>query len=284
MINKLIIALAFCLGISITPIQAKNDSVILKGKVLDNIAEGAQLVINVYTDYTKFGEKTLSQNIVTDINANGSFEVHIKSPANLFYIDLILLDKGRAKPMMAKGLGRELYLLANGDSCELALNFDKDKKSIKASGKGSAKINCQNQLYRISFRPRGAVDRSKALASQHQYLLATEVEEMIRYDVVDLQLKILKSYERELDKEVYDRIYMNTIGLAKQSTVTALLAVYISNNDGVLGGKRYFKTIYGQMDTLLNQMPAIDQSAYYADYIFEMERTKLMFGENIDSS
>ena len=258
--------------------QANGGKVYLKGKVEGNVPEGAELIINVYSLHTRFGVNSLPIENKGRIENDGTFEMDISSLDSLFYIDIKFRASTIHKDMNSKGGVEELYLLAVGDSCRLRLNFE--RKSVWAIGQGADRINCQNQLHRISYIPSGAYANSSTRSIDE----GMELKEMIKYHMVDLQLKILGTYKKQFSDEIYRRIYLDFVGQAKMRSVNYLLAIFSLNKDNRLAAKSRFLRIYNEeIGRLMKDTAGVANSAYFTDYIFELERTRLVFGQHVDT-
>lgn len=105
-----------------------------------------------------------------------------------------------------------IYILERGDRISCILSKD----SHKFSGKGSAKLNCQNEIYSLRYRP--TVDDRK-FENNKQWAQAIELDSRKMDSILDLRLAKVRSMESVLGKELSEIMEANCYGLRYYSTL-----------------------------------------------------------------
>lgn len=255
----------------------------LKGTVTGlKLPRESQIKFSVFETHFIYAH-SLPELVTVPINPDGSFEVTLPAPANLFYVRLAIDTNGRyASNFRARAGGaQQAYLLEAGDS--LFMKIDVKNVLLNCFGKGAEKLNCQNQLYNTSYQPVGAFERVATLNATN-IMAAFELKREIRRSILDLQFTILNSYRSFLSNEVYTRIYQDCLGFSRHNEIDGLQSqTAVANKAMYVAAKEIFYKYYPLKDTLLTKSPTIHRSAYYLDYLYEQERAQFVFGGKIDS-
>jgi len=111
-----------------------------------------------------------------------------------------------------------IYILERGDRISCILS----KENHKFSGRGSAKLNCQNEVYRLRYMP--TVDDRK-FENNKQWAEAIELDSRKKDSILDLRLAKVRAMEPALGKELSGIMEANCYGLRYYTTLRSVRIV-----------------------------------------------------------
>ncbi len=134
---------------------------------------------------------------IVEADRNNQFKLTIPSPASLFYLHMTF----------SQGPGTfidKIFLLEKGDRISMEIKGS----DIAFSGKGSIKLSCQNEIFKI----KPSIKRMQQFYIQDKKK-DFELESHYLDSLLDLRLAIAERFKPLLQKEIYEIIKINCYGL-----------------------------------------------------------------------
>jgi len=230
--------------------------VILEGRVLDLPAQGAKQKITVTVHIATFAANITTApttKYVVEADSNNYFKLVIAAPAKRFYMHLSFAPNGNA-------FIDHIYLLEQGDKLKCTLS----KGNFSFSGKGSAKLNCQSQIYQARYR---ATNATLAKAKNGVWAEVFEAAASQQDSILQVRLAIVESFAPLLGKDMANIMRANCYGLSYFTMLrTERIASLVPGRFTAFINSTAFKKLphVALIDTV-----ALLASPNYTDFLFE---------------
>ena len=271
------ILLSIILIVLATDLFGQSNSVILNGKVsqkLLNLYGSKELIVRFKKTINKQGQ---GKPIVIPISSDGSFKSKLDLDDSLTYLSLEMINhssQNKAINLSSTENSRpvdEIYLFQRGDSVYVNIG---PNGILTFQGRGSAKLNCQWQIYNIDPFPNGSLIRANDFIGTKELEKKLHFEDRILNLAIQMRLEILRSYKIQISKQTYDLMYVDAIAYPLFSILKSLhwMPLYFPGQENIKTLENYYdKYLRWKYDTLIDDDKIAALSGYYADMLFDVQ-------------
>lgn len=248
--------------------KVKLTDVIIEGVITDTIAgkqnerRKIQLTISKYPFTLTNQVMTKQETYEKEVGFNEKFEFIIPAIADRFFMRILYVT-GSGKSWSS--YIDNIYMLEKGDRVKCSLNDN----YFQFFGKGSEKLNCQSEIYKLCYRESPLEYELLAKGKEMEYLISMDRK---RDSVLVLQRKVVERYATSLGPSITQIMLLNCYGL-KYFTWLRSLEMRLSTKNS------YFDPYYGFLNSgVYNNINLdfvskfnkndIDASYIYVDFIF----------------
>jgi cytochrome oxidase Cu insertion factor (SCO1/SenC/PrrC family) len=273
---------------SLTFGQAKN--IVISGSIdtsLMRLFECNKLHITLKeTTNSNSGGKSID----VPVQINGFYSIVLNSPDRFNYLTFEMFDKGQNQYVNIGMREKyryltQAYLFEEGDS----ISIDIRKLGILVfSGKGSVKLNCQDQIYNTDSKINsGPVYRVNELYNSVGFERGLLLENNMIESITKMKLDILNSYTG-FSKEVYNRIYLDILAATEYPmliNLSSIRTIYRPEISEDLITQKFFEKYTNKNNTVGIDSLYMEKSAYYAELLFEKELNRFkLYNTNASST
>lgn len=216
------------------------------------------------------------ESIDIPILTDGSFNAKISNPYQFTYLTFEMFNQ-KQNQYVNLGIGAkysyltQVYLFEEGDS--ITINVRRPGV-ITFKGRGSNKINCQDQIYNTDSQINsGPVYRVNELYGSVNFEKGLLLESSIIESITKIKLDILNSYTG-LSKEVYSRIFLDVLAATEYPmliNLSSIRSLYRPKTSENLITQTFFEKYTNKNNTAGIDSLYMEKSAYYAELLFEKE-------------
>lgn len=196
-----------------------------------------------------------AQKLVFEVDSNYNFRAVLQSPAKRFYLFL------SCSPGISSFIDK-IYTIDAGDSVNCIISA----ASYRFSGRGSAKLDCQDSIFRLKTMDKGLAN---SLVAQGRYDEYHKLIAVLNDTLMAKRIRVVEAYRQQIGNEMSDILLANCRGLRYYSIFRQMR---IKAHEKSMVSSFATSSTYRDFDKLLHtELPEdiLLQSPNYADAIFE---------------
>jgi len=192
--------------------MAKPDSLFLQGSFADTTGKSGEIIVcKILRQNTPLDRQIIFTQIIRAKTSNGKFAFSLPITSDRLEVTFSRINReGKAIMINCGNNMPAVYTFYKDDRPVLLIREGND---ITFSGRGSARLNCQTQLYGLTYLPQAALERVNELVNNGNYLTAYRTYLLFLRQQLTFKHAILETYRDSLPKEAFYQIWDDQKGL-----------------------------------------------------------------------